>query len=129
MKVKSSFAILLSAGLAVGLVGCGGDETEATAPEPVSAAPEVAAKPSSKKKSSTKRQTRSAMDRIDAALDAGKYMAAVDIAIKAGKSASENMEHLRYVQDELGGPMANGDKEAHKAYQKLNAAYLMNHQR
>jgi len=114
------------------LAGCGGDDSAAV-PEVQPISEETVAAPSpakKKKKTTTARKTgRSAMDRIDDALDDGNYMAAVDIAIKSGSSADENMDNLRYVQTELGDAMARGDRRAHEAYQKLNAFYIMRHQR
>lgn len=126
---RASFTSIAAIALSTFLVGCGGDDSEsASEPAPV-VAQETATKTPAKKKAAPKRQTKSTLDRIDAALDAGNYMAAVDIAVKSGKSASENMSNLRYVQEELGDPMARGDRKAHEAYKKLNAFYIMRHQR
>jgi len=112
------------------LIGCGGDESASESTEPTSVTQEVAAPKAAKKKSTAKKKkTRSVMDQIDDALDRGNYMTAVNIAMKSGKTASENMSNLRYVQDELGDPMAQGDSKAHDAYKKLNAFYIMQHQR
>lgn len=129
MKNKTTFCLATAFAAATMLLGCGGDE-EATAPtiEPIDVSQE-AAKPNNSRTKSTKRTAKSAIDRIDDALDNDNYMAAVDIAIKSGKTADENMSNLRYVQEELGDPMANGDTKAHEAYKKLNTFYIIQHQR
>jgi hypothetical protein len=128
MNHRIRLTTLLAFTVSTFLVGCGSDETANI--EPISIEQEVAAPKAAKKKSTANRKkTRSVMDQIDDALDRGNYMAAVDIAMKSGKTASENMSNLRYVQDELGDPMAQGDSKAHNAYKKLNAFYIMQHQR
>ncbi|MCS1407853.1 MAG: hypothetical protein M2R45_01014 [Verrucomicrobia subdivision 3 bacterium] len=128
INCKNGLVALLAFTLSTALIGCGGDETASESAEPITQ--EAAAPKASKKKTASKKAGQSTFDRINAALDRGNYMAAVDIAIKSGgKNASENMSNLRYVQKELGGPMANGDRKAHEAYKKLNAYYLMRYQR
>ncbi|MBT5707012.1 MAG: hypothetical protein HOI66_11900 [Verrucomicrobia bacterium] len=128
MNDKIRLTTLLAFTVSTFLVGCGSDESAST--EPTSVTQEVAAPTAAKKKTTAKKKkTRSVMDQIDDALDRGDYMAAVNIAIKSGKTASENMSNLRYVQDELGDPMAQGEAKAHDAYKKLNAFYIMQHQR
>ena len=135
MKLFKKINILLSLALTCAvssvLVGCGGEDESATQTiEPIDVGePATASQAPTKKRSSTKRVAKSVEDRIDDALDRGNYMGAVDIAIKSGKTASENMSYLTYVQTELGGPMARGDKKAHEAYKKLNYAFIQNHQR
>ena len=130
LKHHALLASITVLALSTYLVGCGGDDDESASTEPAPmATQETASSTATKKKAAPKRQTKSTLDRIDAALDAGNYMAAVDIAVKSGKTASENMNNLRYVQEELGDPMARGDRKAHEAYKKLNAFYIMRHQR
>lgn len=125
-KTTKCIVALLALAVTTTFVGCGGGEEEAPVADiqPIDVDPAPVAK---KKSSSTKARAsaKSAMDRIDAALDRGNYTAAVDIAIKSGKSPAERMDNMRYVQDELGDPMARGDKKAMQAYQKLNAVWLM----
>ena len=126
VKVSNPLSVGLAVVLASFMVGCGsgGEEEPVADIQPIDVQPAAAAKPSSGKKK-PRASARSAADRIDDALDRGNYMAAVDIAVKSGKTPAERMDNIRFVQSELGDPMARGDKKAMQAYQKLNAVWLM----
>lgn len=110
-------SIYFTAILSLMLIGCGGDDENASAP--------IADTQNAKKAPPGP----SVEDRIDDAIDAGNYDAAVKIAIKSGKTRADNMDYLKYASDGLTSLMANGDKKAHAAYRKLNAHYERVHRR
>jgi len=135
MRVLTCCYVALIAGATLIFTGCGGGEE---APTPIadesleSPAPQPRGKQSSGVRSVSSgaaANSASAYDRIDAALDKGDYMGAVNVAIKSGGNPTENMEYLRHVQTQLGDPMARGDAKATEAYNKLNAFYMMKYQR
>ena len=135
MNGKSIAGLSLASFLSLILLGCGGGE-EAVAPADVNttvaAEPEIKGKKSSGVRSASSgsaQSNASAYDRIDSALDSGNFMGAVNVAIKSGGNATENMEYVRYVQTQLGDSIARGDAKAIEAYNKLNAFYMMKYQR
>ena len=135
MSGKTITRLSLAAFLSLVFVGCGGGE-EAVAPAEVettvAAEPEIKGKKSSGVRSASSgsaQSNASAYDRIDSALDSGNFMGAVNVAIKSGGNATENMEYVRYVQPQLGASIARGDAKAIEAYNKLDAFYMMKYQR
>ena len=106
MKFKAHLTRLLALAVLTVFVGCGGDDTAAT-DIPTDTTP-VAAEQTAKKTSVARKKpsasggssaaARSFTDRVNAALDKGNYMGAVDIAIKSGKSRQENMDNLLRIQ-------------------------------
>ena len=135
MSGKTITRLSLATFLSLILLGCGGGE-EALAPAEtdttVAAEPEIKGKKSSGVRSvssGSAQSSASAYDRIDSSLDSGNFMGAVNVAIKSGGNATENMEYVRYVQTQLGDSIARGDAKAIEAYNKLNAFYMMKYQR
>ena len=136
--MKYSWAYCLSLSLAVGLlVGCGGGDSAEVVPEEtvdVSVGQaEVKGKTSSGKRSvstggggsGSNAAVQSALSKVEDALDAGNYSAAVDIVLKTRMDPADQRVAFGMVTDEITDAMARGDANAAKAYQTMNQVRLM----
>jgi len=68
---------------------------------------------------------KSALAKVEAALDAGNYTAAVDIVLKTQMDPADQRVAYGMVTDEVTNAMASGDANATKAYQTMNQVRLM----
>ena len=136
--MKYSWPYCLSLSLAVGLlVGCGGGDSAEVVPEEtvdVSVGQaEVKGKTSSGKRSvstggggsGSNAAVQSALSKVEDALDAGNYSAAVDIVLKTRMDPADQRVAYGMVTDEITDAMARGDANAAKAYQTMNQVRLM----
>ena len=136
--MKCSWAICMSFSLAAGLlIGCGGgDSAEAVPEETVDVSvgqAEVKGKTSSGKRtvstggggSGSNAAVQSALSKVEDALDAGNYSAAVDIVLKTRMDPADQRVAYSMVTDEITDAMARGDAKAAKAYQTMNQVRLM----
>jgi hypothetical protein len=133
-QAASLLACLLSIRV---LPGCGGGDSvvEATpAPADVSVGEaEVKGKTSSGKRTvssggggtGSSAAVQSAIAKVEAALDAGNYTAAVDIVLKTRMDPADQRVAYGMVTDEVTDAMARGDANAAKAYQTMNQVRLM----
>jgi hypothetical protein len=127
-------SLSLAAGL---LVGCGGGDSAEVVPEEtvdVSVGQaEVKGKTSSGKRSvstggggsGSNAAVQSALSKVEDALDAGNYSAAVDIVLKTRMDPADQRVAFGMVTDEITDAMARGDANAAKAYQTMNQVRLM----
>ena len=67
----------------------------------------------------------SALSKVEDALDAGNYSAAVDIVLKTRMDPADQRVAFGMVTDEITDAMARGDAKAAKAYQTMNQVRLM----
>ena len=136
--MKYSWLYCLSLSLAAGLlVGCGGgDSAEVVSEETVDVSvgqAEVKGKTSSGKRSvstggggsGSNAAVQSALSKVEDALDAGNYSAAVDIVLKTRMDPADQRVAFGMVTDEITDAMARGDANAAKAYQTMNQVRLM----
>ena len=136
--MKYSWLYCLSLSLAAGLlVGCGGGDSAEVVPEEtvdVSVGQaEVKGKTSSGKRSvgtggggsGSNAAVQSALSKVEDALDAGNYSAAVDIVVKTRMDPADQRVAFGMVTDEITDAMARGDANAAKAYQTMNQVRLM----
>lgn len=136
--MKCSWAYCMSLSLAAGLlVGCGGGDSAEVVPEEtvdVSVGQaEVKGKTSSGKRSvstggggsGSNAAVQSALSKVEDALDAGNYSAAVDIVLKTRMDPADQRVAYGMVTDEVTDAMARGDANAAKAYQTMNQVRLM----
>lgn len=136
--MKYSWLYCLSLSLAAGLlVGCGGGDSAEVVPEEtvdVSVGQaEVKGKTSSGKRSvstggggsGSNAAVQSALSKVEDALDAGNYSAAVDIVLKTRMDPADQRVAYGMVTDEITDAMARGDANAAKAYQTMNQVRLM----
>jgi len=136
--MKCSWAYCMSLSLAAGLlIGCGGGDSAEMVPEEtvdVSVGQaEVKGKTSSGKRSvstggggsGSNAAVQSALSKVEDALDAGKYSAAVDIVLKTRMDPADQRVAFGMVTDEITDAMARGDANAAKAYQTMNQVRLM----
>jgi hypothetical protein len=136
--MKYSWLYCLSLSLAAGLlVGCGGGDSAEVVPEEtvdVSVGQaEVKGKTSSGKRSvstggggsGSNAAVQSALSKVEDALDAGNYSAAVDIVLKTRMDPADQRVAFGMVTDEITDAMARGDANAAKAYQTMNQVRLM----
>ena len=136
--MKCSWAYCMSLSLAAGLlIGCGGgDSAEAVPEETVDVSvgqAEVKGKTSSGKRSvstggggsGSNAAVQSALSKVEDALDAGNYSAAVDIVLKTRMDPADQRVAYSMVTDEITDAMARGDAKAAKAYQTMNQVRLM----
>ena len=136
--MKCSWAYSMSLSLAAGLlIGCGGgDSAEAVPEETVDVSvgqAEVKGKTSSGKRSvstggggsGSNAAVQSALSKVEDALDAGNYSAAVDIVLKTRMDPADQRVAYSMVTDEITDAMARGDAKAAKAYQTMNQVRLM----
>ena len=136
--MKYSWLYCLSLSLAAGLlVGCGGGDSSEVVPEEtvdVSVGQaEVKGKTSSGKRSvstggggsGSNAAVQSALSKVEDALDAGNYSAAVDIVLKTRMDPADQRVAFGMVTDEITDAMARGDANAAKAYQTMNQVRLM----
>ena len=136
--MKYSWLYCLSLSLAAGLlVGCGGGDSAEVVPEEtvdVSVGQaEVKGKTSSGKRSvstggggsGSNAAVQSALSKVEDALDAGDYSAAVDIVLKTRMDPADQRVAYGMVTDEITDAMARGDANAAKAYQTMNQVRLM----
>jgi hypothetical protein len=136
--MKCSWAYCMSLSLAAGLlVGCGGGDSAEVVPEEtvdVSVGQaEVKGKTSSGKRSvstggggsGSNAAVQSALSKVEDALDAGNYSAAVDIVLKTRMDPADQRVAFGMVTDEITDAMARGDANAAKAYQTMNQVRLM----
>ena len=133
-QAASLLACLLSISV---LTGCGGGDSDAevtTAPADVSVGEaEVKGKTSSGKRTvssggggtGSSAAVQSAIAKVEAALDAGNYTAAVDIVLKTRMDPADQRVAYGMVTDEVTDAMARGDANAAKAYQTMNQVRLM----
>ena len=124
----------MAAGL---LIGCGGGDSAEVVPEEtvdVSVGQaEVKGKTSSGKRSvstggggsGSNAAVQSALSKVEDALDAGNYSAAVDIVLKTRMDPADQRVAYSMVTDEITDAMARGDANAAKAYQTMNQVRLM----
>ncbi|HCQ85511.1 MAG TPA: hypothetical protein DIV36_12945 [Verrucomicrobiales bacterium] len=127
-------SLSLAAGL---LIGCGGGDSAEVVPEEkvdVSVGQaEVKGKTSSGKRSvstggggsGSNAAVQSALSKVEDALDAGNYSAAVDIVLKTRMDPADQRVAYGMVTDEITDAMARGDANAAKAYQTMNQVRLM----
>jgi len=127
-------SLSLAAGL---LIGCGGGDSAEVVPEEtvdVSVGQaEVKRKTSSGKRSvstggggsGSNAAVQSALSKVEDALDAGNYSAAVDIVLKTRMDPADQRVAYGMVTDEITDAMARGDANAAKAYQTMNQVRLM----
>ncbi len=136
--MKCSWAYSMSLSLAAGLlIGCGGGDSAEVVPEEtvdVSVGQaEVKGKTSSGKRSvstggggsGSNAAVQSALSKVEDALDAGNYSAAVDIVLKTRMDPADQRVAYGMVTDEITDAMARGDAKAAKAYQTMNQVRLM----
>jgi len=136
--MKCSWAYSMSLSLAAGLlIGCGGGDSAEVVPEEtvdVSVGQaEVKGKTSSGKRSvstggggsGSNAAVQSALSKVEDALDAGNYSAAVDIVLKTRMDPADQRVAFGMVTDEITDAMARGDANAAKAYQTMNQVRLM----
>ena len=136
--MKYSWAYCMSLSLAAGLlIGCGGGDSAEVVPEEtvdVSVGQaEVKGKTSSGKRSvstggggsGSNAAVQSALSKVEDALDAGNYSAAVDIVLKTHMDPADQRVAYGMVTDEITDAMARGDANAAKAYQTMNQVRLM----
>ena len=136
--MRYSWLYCLSLSLAAGLlVGCGGGDSAEVVPEEtvdVSVGQaEVKGKTSSGKRSvstggggsGSNAAVQSALSKVEDALDAGNYSAAVDIVLKTRMDPADQRVAFGMVTDEITDAMARGDANAAKAYQTMNQVRLM----
>ena len=135
--MKCSWAYCMSFSLAAGLlIGCGGGDSAEVVPEEtvdVSVGQaEVKGKTSSGKRSvstgggsGSNAAVQSALSKVEDALDAGNYSAAVDIVLKTRMDPADQRVAYGMVTDEITDAMARGDANAAKAYQTMNQVRLM----
>ena len=136
--MKCSWAYCMSLSLAAGLlIGCGGGDSAEVVPEEtvdVSVGQaEVKGKTSSGKRSvstggggsGSNAAVQSALSKVEDALDAGNYSAAVDIVLKTRMDPADQRVAYGMVTDEITDAMARGDANAAKAYQTMNQVRLM----
>jgi len=136
--MKCSWAYCMSLSLAAGLlIGCGGGDSAEVVPEEtvdVSVGQaEVKGKTSSGKRSvstggggsGSNAAVQSALSKVEDALDAGNYSAAVDIVLKTRMDPADQRVAFGMVTDEITDAMARGDANAAKAYQTMNQVRLM----
>ena len=136
--MKCSWAYSMSLSLAAGLlIGCGGGDSAEVVPEEtvdVSVGQaEVKGKTSSGKRSvstggggsGSNAAVQSALSKVEDALDAGNYSAAVDIVLKTRMDPADQRVAYGMVTDEITDAMARGDANAAKAYQTMNQVRLM----
>ena len=136
--MKCSWAYSMSLSLAAGLlIGCGGGDSAEVVPEEtvdVSVGQaEVKGKTSSGKRSvstggggsGSNAAVQSALSKVEDALDAGNYTAAVDIVLKTRMDPADQRVAYSMVTDEITDAMARGDANAAKAYQTMNQVRLM----
>ena len=136
--MKCSWAYSMSLSLAAGLlIGCGGGDSAEVVPEEtvdVSVGQaEVKGKTSSGKRSvstggggsGSNAAVQSALSKVEDALDAGNYSAAVDIVLKTRMDPADQRVAYSMVTDEITDAMARGDANAAKAYQTMNQVRLM----
>ena len=119
------------------LVGCGGNDSAEMAPaETVDVSvgeAKVKGKTSSGKRSvssggggsGSSAAVQSAIAKVEDALDAGNYTAAVDIVLKTRMDPADQRVAYGMVTDEITDAMSRGDSNAMKAYQKMNQVRLM----
>ena len=136
--MKCSWSYCMSLSLAAGLlIGCGGGDSAEVVPEEtvdVSVGQaEVKGKTSSGKRSvstggggsGSNAAVQSALSKVEDALDAGNYSAAVDIVLKTRMDPADQRVAFGMVTDEITDAMARGDANAAKAYQTMNQVRLM----
>ena len=136
--MKCSWAYSMSLSLAAGLlIGCGGGDSAEVVPEEtvdVSVGQaEVKGKTSSGKRSvstggggsGSNAAVQSALSKVEDALDAGNYSAAVDIVLKTRMDPADQRVAYSMVTDEITDAMARGDAKAANAYQTMNQVRLM----
>ena len=119
------------------LVGCGGNDSAEMAPaETVDVSvgeAKVKGKTSSGKRSvstggggsGSSAAVQSAIAKVEDALDAGNYTAAVDIVLKTRMDPADQRVAYGMVTDEITDAMSRGDSNAMKAYQTMNQVRLM----
>lgn len=129
--------LLLLAVLPLAFVGCGGDETATDVPA-VNTDVSVGEADTQARKTSARRSTntgsgevgsnpavKSALAKVEAALDSGNYTGAVDIVLKTKMDPADQRVAYGMVTDEVTRAMATGDANATKAYQTMNQVRLM----
>ena len=68
---------------------------------------------------------KSAIAKVEDALDAGNYTGAVDIVLKTRMDPADQRMAYGMVTDEITDAMSRGDANAMKAYQTMNQVRLM----
>jgi len=114
----------------------GGDESQPMPTETVDTSvgqAEVKGKTSSGKRtvntggggSGSSAAVKSAIAKVEDALDAGNYTGAVDIVLKTRMDPADQRMAYGMVTDEITDAMSRGDANAMKAYQTMNQVRLM----
>ena len=132
----ASFLVLIT--LSILLVACGSDDSATSEVPEVNTDVSVGEAKTQSKKTSARRTTggasgeagsnpavKSALAKVEAALDAGNYTAAVEIVLKTQMDPADQRMAYGMVTDEVTNAMASGDANATKAYQTMNQVRLM----
>ena len=132
----ASLLVLIT--LSILLVACGSDDSATSEVPEVNTDVSVGEAKTQSKKPSARRTTgggsgeagsnpavKSALAKVEAALDAGNYTAAVDIVLKTQMDPADQRVAYGMVTDEVTDAMASGDANATKAYQTMNQVRLM----
>ena len=132
----ASLLVLIT--LSILLVACGSDDSATSEVPEVNTDVSVGEAKTQSKKTSARRTTgggsgeagsnpavKSALAKVEAALDAGNYTAAVDIVLKTQMDPADQRVAYGMVTDEVTDAMASGDANATKAYQTMNQVRLM----
>ena len=134
-RFSSLFALIA---LSILLVACGGEDSATQELPQVNTDVSVGEAKTEARKTSARRTTgggsgevgsnpavKSALAKVEAALDAGNYTAAVDIVLKTQMDPADQRVAYGMVTDEVTDAMASGDANATKAYQTMNQVRLM----
>ena len=132
----ASLLVLIT--LSILLVACGSDDSATSEVPEVNTDVSVGEAKTQSKKTSARRTTgggsgeagsnpavKSALAKVEAALDAGNYTAAVDIVLKTQMDPADQRVAYGMVTDEVTDAMASGDANATQAYQTMNQVRLM----
>jgi hypothetical protein len=135
---KNLLSLFSAAALSLLIVGCGGDDSAAGDAAPVNTDVSVGEAETQSRKTSARRTTgggsgepgsnpavQSAIAKVENALDAGNYTAAVDIVLKTKMDPADQRVAYGMVTKEVTQAMAQGDANAQKAYQTMNQVRLM----
>ena len=138
INIHKLLSVLALAALPLLFVGCGGDDSDASEVTNVNTDVSVGEAETQARKTSARRSTgggtgevgsnpavKSAIAKVEAALDAGNYTAAVDIVLKTKMDPADQRVAYGMVTDEVTRAMATGDANATKAYQTMNQVRLM----
>ena len=132
----ASLLVLIT--LSILLVACGSDDSATSEVPEVNTDVSVGEAKTQARKTSARRTTgggsgevgsnpavKSALAKVEAALDAGNYTAAVDIVLKTQMDPADQRVAYGMVTDEVTNAMSSGAANATKAYQTMNQERLM----